>query len=121
MEKELLAAHEARIAAIVAGDYEALSRYVSDDLTYVSPSGQFQTKEEIYAGFLSGRVRQEKMDTSDTQVRIFGETAVVSYRSQVRLREGDKVTTGALRATGVYVLRPAGWQLVAMHQTKIEP
>ena len=51
-EQGLLAAHEARIAALVSGDLEALGQVVGEDLVFVNAAGKVM--QVLQAGYAIG-------------------------------------------------------------------
>lgn len=118
-KEALLEIHHARLAALLAGDLETLDRYVSDDLIYTSPDGQTQTKQQVFEGFRSGKSKVEKMDTDDTEVRLFTNAAVITYRATSKMSDGIRDTNGLIRSTATYINGSLGWQLVSQHQSRI--
>jgi hypothetical protein len=60
-----------------------LSRVWADDLTFTNPLGVVQTKAERLAEIRSGGRKLDAVDIDDIQVRVYGETAVVTSRSDV--------------------------------------
>ena len=119
-EKELLEAHRARLRAIVAGDLDTLNGYVSEDLVYTSPNGHTMNKQQVFEGFRSGVAKVDKMETDETEVRLYGNTAIVTYRANTKMSDGINETTGYIRSTATYVKEPSGWRLVSQHQSRIE-
>jgi ketosteroid isomerase-like protein len=116
-EHEVLAVNRARIAALVAGDVDALERFVGDDMQYVSVSGAVESKPQVFAGLRSGALRLERQDAVDEDVRLYGDTAIVGYRAEsVTLDRGARIE-GTTRCTSVYVRRDGHWQLVLQHNT----
>lgn len=120
MKDEMIDVHEARVAALVAGDLDTLSNYVAEDLIYTSPKGKVQDRAAVFAGFKAGTTRVERMECDDFRVRKNGDAAVVTYRSRSRMVEPDYVVDGLMRSTSVYFKRDGAWVLVAQHQIPIE-
>ena len=118
--ESLKAAHEQRIAALLAADTDALARVVSEELTFVSSSGGVMTRPEVVASFRAGTMRIERMDCSEISTRIYGDTGVLVYTADGRSRFGDTVTEGLSRNTTVYVRFDGQWKMVAQHQSRIE-
>ena len=120
-EKEtLLKTHHARIHALVAGDFETLARFISDDLIYTSPAGQTQNKTQVFESFRSGQTRVEHMETDDTEVRLHANAAVITYRAKTKIVDGTRETTGYIRSTATYIKESSGWRLLSQQQTRIE-
>ena len=118
-EQEIIDVNQARIAALVAGDIDALERYVGEDMQYVSVAGVVQTKAQLFAGFRSGEVRLERQDPSDLDVRVYGDMAIAGYRAESVTHDRGKRIEGTTRCTSVYVRRDGRWQLVLQHNTFI--
>lgn len=120
-EKEtLLKTHHARIDALVAGDFETLARFISDDLIYTSPAGRTQNKTQVFESFRSGHTRVEHMETDDTEVRLHGNAAVITYRAKTKIVDGTRETTGYIRSTATYIKESSGWRLLSQQQTRVE-
>lgn len=119
MDKALREVHEARIRALVAGDLDALDRYVADDLSYTSPHGTLMTKREVFDSFRSGAMKMQSMEVSDLHTRQYGDTAILTYRAVTKFSDLGKIVDGVIQSTTVYLRRDGQWKLVAAHQTSI--
>ena len=119
-KQDLLAIHQARLTALIAGDLEALDRYVSEDLIYTSPSGHTQTKAQVFESFRAGTAKVERMDSDEVEVRMGGNAGIVTYRAQTRMNDRTSVTTGFIRSTATYFKESTGWKLVSQHQSRVE-
>ncbi len=53
----VLAAEDARFAAMVAADPEAMRRWFADDLAYVHSTGSVEDREQLIASILSGKLQ----------------------------------------------------------------
>jgi len=118
-EEEVLKVHNERLQALVQGDISKLDQLVADDVIYTSPTGKVQNKAEIVADLRSGALKVEFIGSVDAMVRIYGDTAVVTYGSTTKFRDKGQDISGPLRATAVYVKRQGHWQLVAQQLTRI--
>lgn len=114
------AAETARIAALVANDFAALDRILGDDLTYTHSSAQTDTKAQFIDALKAGKTRYVAMDPIDPQVRVYGTTAVMNGRMNVRiLTNGQPVPLIPLTFTSVWVQRDGRWQFVAWQSTRV--
>ena len=120
-EKEIRALEEERNRAILKGDAAALERMTSDDYTFITLRGELRTKAEIVKGFKSGSFRYEARTISDLNVRVYGDTAIVTGRSSQRGKEDGKDYSGDYRFTRVYVKQRGQWVTVALQTTLIQP
>ena len=69
----------------------------------------------------SGDIKLTANDVSDLKVRLYGNTAVVTGRADVKGTIGGKDATGALLFTRVYVKKDGRWESVAFQQTPVQP
>ncbi|MEM8687569.1 MAG: nuclear transport factor 2 family protein [Pseudomonadota bacterium] len=118
-EESLLAAHEARIAALVAGDLEALAKVVGEDLVFVNAAGKISRRPEIMAAFQDGTMSVERIEADNIETRFYGDTAILSYRAHTTVRDGDSLIDGLTQNTCVFIDRDGGWQMVSQHQCAI--
>ncbi len=120
-KQTILQLEEERNRAIVNGDAAALERMTSDDYTFITLHGELRTKAEIVKGFRSGSFHYDNRRISDLNVRVYGESAVVTGRSVQSGRENGKDYSGDYRFTRVYVKRNGNWRTVALQTTLIQP
>ena len=107
--------------AHVRGDATALERIFADDLVVIVPGMRVMTKADSLGMFTSGRMKFERYETSDTKIRTYDDTAIVTGR----LRRA-RVITGASaeddwRFTKVYLRRDGRWQVVSFHASNTNP
>lgn len=118
--EEIRALENARNDAIVRGDSAALERMTSDDYTFITLRGELRSKAEIVKGFANGTFKYESREISDLNIRVYGNTAVVTGRSSQKGAENGKDYSGDYRFTRVYVRSAGRWQTVALQATRIE-
>ena len=120
-EDELRAIEQERIAAFVAKDMETLRRLHADDFEMINPGGQAVSKPEylngLGAGFLEYRLWEPE---SEIEVRVYGEGAVLRYRSHVEMAvQGEAQPRQSFWQTDVYEKRNGRWQAVWSQATRI--
>ena len=120
VEEELRAVHDARIAALIAGDLTALGNIVGEDLVFTNAAGKVMRRPEIFAAFQAGTMKVERIDADNIEVRPYGDTAILSYRALTMVRDGDNLVDGLTQNSCVFVHRDGRWQMVNQHQCKIE-
>ena len=118
---EILELERQRNRAIISGDAVALERMTSDDYTFITLRGELRTKAEIVQGFKSGSFHYDSREISDLNVRVYGNTAIVTGRSIQKGKENGKDYSGDYRFTRVYVKQDGRWQTVALQTTLIQP
>jgi len=116
-EKDVLAALDVYKQAMMKKDATALSRILSDDLTYTHSSNQHQDKAAVIES-LKGKAVVESIDFKNLQVRVYGNTALVTGDADFRSNTAGVVTVSKLNVLHVFVKGPQGWQLVARQATR---
>lgn len=117
--QEILAADARRFAAMVQGDQAALDGLLADDLTYTHSSGQIETKPQFLESLRSGRMRYLSAQPSGQAVRLYGDTAVVTGRAEVKVNHQGQELVLSLRFTEVWVKSGGGWKLTAWQSTRV--
>ena len=118
--QQILALENARNDAIVRGDAAALERMTADEYTFINLRGGIQLKSEIVKGFASGSYKYQSRQISELNVRMYGDTAVVTGRSTQQGAENGRDNSGDYRFTRVYVKRDGRWQTVAYQATAVQ-
>ncbi|HEX8899241.1 MAG TPA: nuclear transport factor 2 family protein [Chthoniobacterales bacterium] len=106
-------------AAYGRNDADALDRLWAADYTFVNPAGQLLTKAQRLAMLRSGELRIDAYTRDDESIRIYGNTAVVTYRSTVKAQRNGHDISSQRRVITVLVKRDGGWQAVAQQSTGI--
>ncbi|MDO8943509.1 MAG: nuclear transport factor 2 family protein [Desulfobacterales bacterium] len=106
--------------AIVKSDLVTLNKLYADEARMTSPDGKMETKAESIGQIKSGQYKASNPSTTDLQVRLYGDTAVVTcVWKAAEIIQGKKVD-GHYRFTDVWVKREGRWQVVASHGTPVE-
>jgi uncharacterized protein (TIGR02246 family) len=104
-------------SATVAGDEAALGQVLAEDLSYTHSNGDTDTKTAFINNLKSGARKYHKLDHESMDVRLYGNTAILTATAQVATsQKGGSVTPAHLRFIHVWVLQNGRWQLVA-HQS----
>jgi hypothetical protein len=107
-----------RNKALVAGDTAAIDRLYSDD--YTSAVGStFRTKPDVLADLKSGALKLEASSNDETNVRVYGNTAVVTGKTTSKVHDRGSDTNGQAYFTRVYVNQNGRWRLVANHSSRV--
>jgi hypothetical protein len=123
MDKEELIRIEGELAvAWPKGDKESIDRILAPDWSVTNALGQVQTREQVMRdAFQSGTLKVRSARVDDIQVRLFGNTAVVTGHSFSEGLYAGKPFRANLRFTDVFVKRMQRWQAVASHASAIQP
>ena len=119
LEQELIKLEKDRAQAAVRADTAFLDQNTADDYTFITPRGVLTTKAQMLAAFKSGETKLQSYDLDDLQVRVYGDTAVVTGRSTQKGQAQGQDATGQYRFTRVYVKHNGRWQSVAFQSTRI--
>jgi uncharacterized protein (TIGR02246 family) len=104
-------------AAHRRGDADTLDKLWADDLVVTVPNMAVMTKADVLPIFRSGRMKFSRYETSGAEVRVFGDTAIVTGRL-LRTREvGGRVVDDDWRFTKAYARQGGSWQVVAFQAT----
>ena len=119
-EQDLIEVHQHRIDALVAGDLDKLSRIVGEDLVFVNANGRSMRRPEIFAAFETGTMAVQRIESSDMDVRLYGDVAILAYRALTTVQDGDQMIDGITQNTCVFVHRDGRWQMVSQHQCGVK-
>ncbi len=98
-------------------DVEFSERTLADDYVAITPLGQVATKQDSVSARKSGQLRYDTINVSDMVVRIYGDTAVVTARADVKGHQLGEDFSGPYRYTRVWVRRSGHWQTVSYQAT----
>ena len=111
---------EERVAAATgSNDADALEPLLAPDFTFVNPAGILISKQQFLDNFRTGFLRNSKYDVSEMQIRIYGDAAVVTYRSDVAGSAGFQQISNKRRRTTMLIKRDGRWLIVAQQSTPI--
>lgn len=92
-------------------------RVLADDYVAITPLGQVTTKQDAISARRSGQLRYESMNITDMVVRLYGDTAVVTARADVKGHQLGEDFSGLYRYTRIWVRRNGHWQTVSYQAT----
>ena len=109
--------HRQRFEAMVVHNFLGLQEMLAEDLVYVHSDGKVETKEEFIGRIRSGRIKYRSIDAPNPDIRIYGDTGVVTGRGAFAVTV-DKVERDVdLRYTAVYRRSGGRWRLVSWQST----
>ena len=115
---ELLQADQARYAAMVSGDFDALSHLLADELSYTHSSALNETKSQYLASLHSGRFCYQQARTNGVQVQMYGEqTAWMQGAVTLNVHIDGVPCRLNNRFLTVWTRRVGHWQLAAWAST----
>jgi uncharacterized protein (TIGR02246 family) len=106
--------------ATLKNDASVFERLLADDWLNTNANGTVTTKAQLMTLLKSGTFKISSLEYDDVVVRAYKDTAVVTGRStSTRMGQDNKLITGQVRFTRVYVKRDSGWQVVSAQSTPI--
>ena len=127
IEKVILDLEKGKVEALQAGGEVAAEwfrRYYTDDVVYTSGNGSFYTKSQTVDEFATGFRKLHLVQHDDYRVRVYGNTAVLTYRgNDIMERPPGKIPgkPQLVRTTDVYVKQDDGvWRIAVHHVTPVQ-
>jgi ketosteroid isomerase-like protein len=119
VEQELIKLENEANDAWVKRDVEAYARLLADDYLATGSDGDMMTKAQDLALLKSDENTTTSMIADDFRIRVYGDAAVVTFRSTYKSQSKGKESTGQERFTDTWVKRGGRWQCVATHYSRI--
>jgi ketosteroid isomerase-like protein len=98
-------------------DGDFTERTLAEDYVAITPLGQVKTKQDSVTARKSGQLRYDTINVSDMVVRVYGDTAVVTARMDVKGHQLGEDFSGPYRYTRVWIRRAGHWQAVSYQAT----
>jgi ketosteroid isomerase-like protein len=105
--------------AVIHNNVRVMNRLLADDYLGISSNGTVETKAEELAQSRAGTLRIKRLDLNDIKVRIYGNTAVVTSRADLKGVNGQSDISGNYRYTRVYNKRHGKWKIVSFEASRI--
>jgi peptidylprolyl isomerase len=108
--------------AVVKGDAETLKRILAEDFAALNDDGSFIDKSRMSEMLLAGLVKLDEIRTDEFNLRVYGNTAVVTgratyIRNQKPLGQSSHIETWVKRADAAGKIR---WQAVSWVSMRIK-
>jgi hypothetical protein len=115
--REILDMERLAKEASLKRDADFSQRTLADDYVAITPLGQVTTKQDSVSARKSGQLRYDTINVSDMVIRVYGDTAVVTARADVKGHQLGEDFSGPYRYTRVWVRRGGHWQSVSYQAT----
>ena len=119
-ERELTQLVKDLNAAIVKPDIAFLERVLDKDYVHSRPHGNVDNRAQYLEDRKNGSVDFDSLVADEIKVRVYGDTAIVTYRSTAKGKDLDGAIDEQRRWTRVFVRRNGRWQLVHSQGTTIQ-
>jgi len=106
---------------IVRADWDDYEKHLASDYLHTRDNGHVESKDEAMANLrdVKRKIIVMEMEPADTEIRIYGDTAVSNAEFTTSARETGQVKTRRTRRTDIFVKRDGQWCLVAGQDTII--
>jgi len=116
--REILALERQSKDAALNRDAGFVERVLADDYLAIGPLGQVITKSDTITARKNSQLHYDSIDMSDVVVRLYGNTAIVTGRADVKGKDLGEDFSGPYRFTRVWVKRNGQW-LAASYQATV--
>jgi len=107
-------------AAIVKPDLAFLERVLDKDYVHYRPHGDVENRAQYLEDRKNGSVDFDSLVADEIKVRVYGDTAIVTYRSTAKGKDKDGPIDEQRRWTRVFVRKNGQWKLVQAQGTTIK-
>ncbi|HWF38520.1 MAG TPA: nuclear transport factor 2 family protein [Candidatus Acidoferrales bacterium] len=107
------------IDADLKDDAAELDRTLAPDYVIVRDNGVVRSRAETLEGIKSRATKFTAFDLSDVQVRLYGDTAVVTFHADIHGSRAGKDMSGQFREVRVFVNHGGPWKAVLAQRTRI--
>jgi ketosteroid isomerase-like protein len=118
-QEELMALEKESAHAFIRNDVEAIGRQMAEDWSIITPEGNILDRSTFLGLIKSGDLSHEAMEFADTNVRVYGDAAVVTARATSKGRFRGQPFSELERSTDVFVKLGGQWKCVLTHLTRI--
>ena len=105
--------------ALMNRDLAALDKIWAESYTFTNGRGELLTKKDRMENIKSGATQFDSISREDEEIRVFGDTAVVTGRVVLKVIYSGKESSGPYRFMNVWVKMQGRWQIVANQITPI--
>src|SRR5262245_40502299 len=119
-ERELTQLVKDLKAATVKADIAFLERVLHPDYVHHGPRGAVENRAQYLENRKAGRVAFASLVADEVKVRLYGDTAVVTYRSTAKGKDQQGEINEERRWTQVFVRHEGRWRLVHSQGTPIQ-
>ena len=105
--------------AIVAKDRAAIEANMADDFRQIDGAGDVETRDSFVRGLLDPALRIDPYTVEEFEVRLYGDTALLSGRTRMTGTYDGKAFRSHYRYIDIYVRRAGAWKIVSVQISKL--
>lgn len=118
VEQQVIQVVKDWVDAVQKRDTERIGQLLADDFVAILWDGRKRTKAEHLEEIRSGQYAVESITVEDTQARVLGDTAVVTYYQNEKSQSAGVNTSSGSAWTDVLARRDGRWQVIAEHGSR---
>jgi ketosteroid isomerase-like protein len=104
---------------IVAKDEAAIAGNMAEDFRIIDRRGNIEGKKAFVDGILDPKLTIDPYTVEDFEVRLYGDTALLSGRSHMTGTYEGKPFTSNYRYIDIYVRKAGAWKIVSVQITAL--
>jgi ketosteroid isomerase-like protein len=108
-------------AAIVAKREAAIAGNMAEDFRIIDGYGNVDGKAAFVRDIMDPKLVIDPYTVEDFEVRVYGDTALLSGRTYMTGKHDGKPFTSNYRYIDIYVRREGAWKIVSVQITKFPP
>src|SRR5262245_54193666 len=116
-ERELTRVLKDLFEAVIKADVAALERLLHEDYVHHRPSGTVESRAQYLENRKARRVAFESLVADQINIRVYGDTAIVTGRSTAKGKDQRGKMNDQRRWIRVLVRQRGRWQFVHFHAT----
>lgn len=117
---QLKAQADAWDRAIFAKDRAAIAANMAEDFRQIDAHGNVESKASFIDGLVTPDLQLDPYTVEDFEVRLYGDTALLSGRTRMTGRYAGKPFDSHYRYIDVYVKRGGAWKIVSVQISPIK-
>jgi hypothetical protein len=98
---------------------DSLAAILDDQLVYIHSNGWAQSKKEVLADFISGKLSYQSIEVVESSMRLFDKTAIVTGKGKFAGVVSGISFSMNLLYTEVYIRKGNNWLLASRHANKM--
>lgn len=98
---------------------DSLEAMLDDHVKYIHSNGWTQSKKEVLDDFVTGKLAYQKIEITESTVRLFEGTAIVTGKGKFSGTVSNIKFSLELSFTEVYVTKMNQWLLVSRHANRM--
>lgn len=118
-EQDVLNLSKRKFVWLIEKQRDSLDLLLDERLMYIHSNGWSQSKKEVFDDMQSGELIYKQIDVEATQVRLYGNTAIVTGTGRFQGSREDKEFDLPLSYTEVYVKQGKRWLLATRHANRM--